>query len=983
MSERMTPISIDKLLFNIVTEYEKYGTVFGVKKAYKHKDGKSLSVFNEKIETLLGPAAGPNTQLAQNIVASYFAGARFFELKTVQTLDGEDLAKCINRPCIKADDEGYNCEWSTELTVQDAFCEYVKAWCILKVISKAYDLGDENSFVFNMSVGYDLDGIKSEKIDAFIEGLKDCSDTEVFKECKESLKNYFPALSEYIDGISPNVCTSVTLSTLHGCPPDEIERIATYLLTEKKLNTFVKCNPTLLGYESAREILDSMGYDYIAFDDHHFKEDLQYGDAVSMFERLQSLADTRKLCFGVKLSNTFPVDVKAGELPSDEMYMSGKSLFPLTIEMANRLSKEFGGKLRMSFSGGADYFNIDKLFECGIWPVTVATTILKPGGYMRLTQMAEKLSLCEYSDFKATDSALIEKLSKEALKDKHHTKPIKPLPNRKNGKKVPLIDCYIAPCSGGCPINQDIPEYLTLVKKGMYKEALCVITQKNPLPFITGTICAHPCMGKCTRNFYESSVEIRETKLKAAENGFEQLLCELKQKNIDTDKKVAVIGGGPAGLSAAYFVAREGIKVTLFEKDEHLGGIVRNIIPEFRISEKAIENDIELVKAMGVDIKTNTVAPSVKELKESGYTHILFAVGAYKSQMLNLGEKEIEVFDFLRRLRKGEKLELGKTVAVVGGGNTAMDAARAAKRVEGVEQVSIVYRRTKRYMPADEHELELALNDGIDFVELVSPMTHKDGVLYCKKMELSSPDESGRRRPVETDEIALVFADTVISAIGQKLDARVFEENGIEVENSKVPFKTNIEGVYTAGDCLRGPCTVVECIADAQRFADEVSGEKHVMDIPLEAFTTPKATIEKKGKLCDSCADIHEADRCLNCSTVCENCVDVCPNRANVVITLPDTRREILHVDRMCNECGNCMSFCPYDSAPYKDKFTLFNSVSDFEDSENSGFVILTDEKIRVRLDEVKDYSIDELSALGKDIETLILAVINDYKYLY
>ena len=983
MSERMTPISIEKLLLNIVTEYEKHGTVFGVKKAYKHKDGKTLSVFSEKIETPLGPAAGPNTQLAQNIVASYFAGARFFELKTVQTLDGEDLAKCINRPCIKADDEGYNCEWSTELTVKDAFDEYVKAWCILKVISKAYGLGDENGFVFNMSVGYDLEGIRSEKIDAFIEGLKDCSDTEIFKECKESLKRYFPDLSEYIDGISSNVCTSVTLSTLHGCPPDEIERIATYLLTEKKLNTFVKCNPTLLGYETAREILDSMGYDYIAFDDHHFKEDLQYVDAVSMFERLQNLADTQKLCFGVKLSNTFPVDVKQGELPSDEMYMSGKSLFPLTIEMANRLSKEFDGKLRMSFSGGADYFNIDKLLECGIWPVTVATTILKPGGYMRLTQMAEKLSLCEYSDFKTTDSILIEKLSKEALRDKHHTKPIKPLPNRKNGKKVPLIDCYIAPCSGGCPINQDIPEYLTLVKKGMYKEALSVITQKNPLPFITGTICAHPCMGKCTRNFYESSVKIRETKLKAAENGFEQLLCELKPKTHNSNKKVAVIGGGPAGLSAAYFIAREGIKVTVFEKDEHLGGIVRNIIPEFRISEKAIENDIALVKAMGVDIKTNTVAPSVKELKENGYTHILFAVGAYKSQMLNLGDNEIEVFDFLRRLRKGEKLELRKTVAVIGGGNTAMDAARVAKRVEGVEQVSIVYRRTKRYMPADEHELELALNDGIDFVELVSPMTHKDGVLYCKKMELSSPDESGRRRPVETDEIVLVFADTVISAIGQKLDTTIFEENGIEVVDSKVPFKTNIEGVYTAGDCLRGPCTVVECIADAQRFADEVSGEKHVMDIPLEAFTTPKDAIEKKGKLCDSCADIYEADRCLNCSTVCENCVDVCPNRANVVITLPDTRREILHIDRMCNECGNCMSFCPYDSAPYKDKFTLFNSVCDFEDSENSGFVILDDEIIRVRLDGVKDYSTDELSTLGKDIETLILAVINDYKYLY
>ncbi|MBQ8538715.1 MAG: putative selenate reductase subunit YgfK [Ruminococcus sp.] len=983
MSERMTPISIEKLLSNITEEYKNYGTVFGVKKAYQHNSGKTLSIFDEKLETPLGPAAGPNTQLAQNIVAAYFAGARFFELKTVQTLDGEDLAKCINRPCIKADDEGYNCEWSTELTVPQAFDEYVKAWCILKVISKAYSLGAEDGFVFNMSVGYDLEGIKSQKIDSFIEGLKDCSNTAVFKECKEALKKYFPDYTETIENMSSQVCSSVTLSTLHGCPPDEIERIATYLLKEKKLNTFVKCNPTLLGYETAREILDSMGYDYIAFDDHHFKEDLQYADAVTMFTRLQKLANNEGLLFGVKLSNTFPVDVKAGELPSEEMYMSGKSLFPLTIEMANRLSKEFDGKLRMSFSGGADYFNIGKLFACGIWPVTVATTILKPGGYMRLTQMAHKLSDMQYNDFLSTDSKEISKLSKNALTDKHHTKLIKPLEKRKNDKKVPLIDCYFAPCSGGCPINQDIPEYLTLVKKGMHKEALSVITQKNPLPFITGTICAHPCMGKCTRNFYESSVKIRETKLKAAQGGYEALISEIKPVAKNDDKKVAVIGGGAAGLSAAYFVARRGIEVTVFERDEHLGGIVRNVIPDFRISKEAINNDVELIKAMGVDIRTNTVAPSVEELKSSGYTHILFAVGAYKSQTLALGDNEIEVIDFLRKLRNGEKLNLGKSVAVIGGGNTAMDAARAAKRVDGVDRVMIIYRRTKRYMPADEHELELALNDGVEFVELVSPVAHKNSVLYCKKMELNAPDESGRRSVKETDEIIPVFADTVVSAIGQKVDFAIFEENGIEVKDSKVPFETNIKGVYTAGDCLRGPCTVVECIADAQRFADVVTGKKHTMDIPLEAFTTPDVAIDKKGILCDTCDNTYEADRCLNCSTVCENCVDVCPNRANVVITLPDKRREILHVDRMCNECGNCMSFCPYDSAPYKEKFTLFNSQEDFDDSTNMGFVVLSENTVRVRLDSVKDYALSELYVLGKDLESLILAVIENYKYLY
>ena len=321
----------------------------------------------------------------------------------MQIIDGEELAACISRPCILAEDEGYNCEWSTELLVSQACDEYIKAWLALKVFSKKFGLGSPDGFIFNMSVGYDLEGIKSKKIDRFIESLKDASITPQWKEYKNILKENFPKDAEYIDNIPSKVCTSVTLSTLHGCPPQEIERIASYLIAEKHLNTFVKCNPTILGYDFARETLDKMGYDYISFDDRHFREDLQYCDAVPMFTRLKTLAESKGLEFGLKLSNTFPVDVKAGELPSEEMYMSGKSLFPLTVEMANRISKQFNGKMRISYSGGADFFNIDKLFEAGIWPITVATTILKPGGYNRLKQLAEKLERCEFCPFDGVD----------------------------------------------------------------------------------------------------------------------------------------------------------------------------------------------------------------------------------------------------------------------------------------------------------------------------------------------------------------------------------------------------------------------------------------------------------------------------------------------------------------------------------------------------------------------------------------------------
>ena len=182
---------------------------------------------------------------------------------------------------------------------------------------------------------------------------------------------------------------SVTLSTLHGCPPQEIERIATYLIEVKGLHTFIKCNPTLLGYEYARKLMDDMGYDYVAFGDFHFRDDLQYTDAVPMLQRLQKLADKKGLEFGVKITNTFPVDVKQNELPSEEMYMSGKSLYALSMSVAQKLAKDFDGKLRISYSGGADYFNITKIVDAGIWPVTMATTMLKPGGYERLEQIGQ------------------------------------------------------------------------------------------------------------------------------------------------------------------------------------------------------------------------------------------------------------------------------------------------------------------------------------------------------------------------------------------------------------------------------------------------------------------------------------------------------------------------------------------------------------------------------------------------------------------
>ncbi len=980
MSERMYPIPFKSLMNWIVTEYSREGEIFGIHAPYIAK-GKALPIFGEKIETPFGPAAGPNSQLAQNIIASYMAGARFFEVKTVQKMDGHDLAVCVPRPCILADDEGYNQEWSTELTVPQAQDEYIKAWCALKVLSKVYGFGDPDGFVINMSVGYDLEGIKGEKVNTYIENMKDASKTAQFIECKEVLKEFFPEEAEFIDAISPNISRSITLSTLHGCPPDEIERIATYLISEKKVNTFVKCNPTILGYKTARSILDSMGYDYIVFDEHHFNEDLQWADAVPMFERLQALADKTGVEFGLKLSNTFPVDTTRGELPGDEMYMSGRALFPLTIEMCNRISKQFKGKMRLSFAGGAEFFNCDKLFAAGIWPITVATTILKPGGYNRLKQMCEKVENMPFKAFSGTDSAAIEALSIDSHTNYHHLKPIKPLPARKSEDRVPWLDCFKAPCKGGCPIAQDIPEYIELCKKGLYVPALKLITEKNALPFITGTICAHRCQNKCTRNFYDESVQIRDTKLLAAQKGYPALMASIKAPAKVEGKKVAIIGGGPTGIAAAYFLGRGGVETTIFERENTLGGIPRHVIPAFRITDEAIDKDVALMQKYNVEVKLGAPAPSVAELKKMGYTHILLAVGAWQAGKLDIEGNVVGVIGWMKEMKKEVKPCLSGSVVVVGAGNTAMDAARVAKRMGA--DATIVYRRTKKYMPADEHELKLAMEDGVKFVELAAPVKQADGKLTLEKMVLGEPDASGRRSPVGTGEFFEIPCDLVVSAVGEKVDAELMAANGIEMGRKGPAFQTNIEGVYAAGDCHRGPATVVEGIADAAKFAEIVIGKAHKYEIPEQAYVTKAEAIAKKGILKMSKDACCEGSRCLDCNTVCENCADSCPNRSNIVIKMADGSHQILHVDKMCNECGNCTHFCPYASEPCHDKFTIFQTEEDMTDSKNFGFCFLGGDKVRVRLMEDKTYDLSKSNDLPKDIEVFILTVKEKYSYLY
>ncbi|MDO4438392.1 MAG: putative selenate reductase subunit YgfK [Eubacteriales bacterium] len=992
MSDKMTPIPFGNLMTWVLDEHKK-GQLFGIHYPYIADKDNTYEIFGKKLETAIGPAAGPHSQLAQNIVASYYAGARFFELKTVQKLDGEDLP--VSKPCILANDECYNCEWSTELYVPQAFDEYLKAWFMIKVLSKEWGLGDPDGFQFNMSVGYDLDGIKTEKVDKFIEGMKDAKGTPIFNECKnwllEHLDVFEKVTREDIEAIDSKICDSVTLSTLHGCPPQEIERIANYLIEEKGLNTFIKCNPTLLGYEYARKTLDEMGYDYIAFTDFHFKDDLQYEDAVPMLGRLMEKATAKGVEFGVKITNTFPVDVTRNELPSTEMYMSGKSLYPLSLAVAAKLSTDFDGRLRIAYSGGCDYFNIKDVIDAGIWPVTMATTLLKPGGYQRFKQIAELFD-GKKPAFSGVDVKRINELKEEAKSNKYHVKPIKPLPSRKNNKKVPLVDCFIAPCMETCPIHQDLTTYIRLRAEGKDKEALESIITKNPLPFITGTICNHACMDKCTRNFYEQPVDIRGEKLKAARGGYDEVIKELKRDK-KIDKKVVVIGAGPAGLASAYFLGRAGADVVVYDKEQRAGGVVANIIPDFRLDQDEIEKDIAICKSMGAEFKLGQKVDDIKAVMEAEHADAcVLCIGAHKNVALKIeGGEALNALHFLHEFKdtKGN-VELGENVVIVGAGNTAMDTARAAKKNKGVKNVYLVYRRDKRNMPADEEELEMAIEDGVIFKELLSPVELRDGKLVCQKMELGAYDERGRQSVVKADGFEEVPCDVVIASIGEQVDGDFYKANGIEVTDrgfakfNPETGETSIPSVYVAGDGKGGAAVVVKAIADAMKCAEAIVGEKLFENIP-SVSTEEKAYTKKSGLIEKETVDT-EAKRCVSCDYICENCVSVCPNRANISIKVPGhSMHQIIHVDYMCNECGNCESFCPYASAPYKDKFTLFASKEDMENSTNDGFYYLDKEsgKAVMRLaGTVSDYEVGKPSKLYKGLTDIIDAVFNDYHYL-
>jgi putative selenate reductase len=672
-----------------------------------------------------------------------------------------------------------------------------------------------------------------------------------------------------------------------------------------------------------------------------FEKDLEYGKAVGLIRSLQGAAQARGLTFGVKLSNTLAMHNHRGMLPGDEMYMSGRALYPITMNLFARLMAEFDGGLRVSYSAGADALNVATILSCGARTVTACTDLLKPGGYARFGQWLENLDAemaargaASLDELAAGKLANVEQAAAEALADPRYKKHYFPygLPKVKSG--LGLWDCVVAPCVEACAVEQDVPEYAWLIAKGEYDRALEVILARNPLPGVTGYVCTHLCQTRCTRNDYEEPVAIRALKRIAAEKGKAGYpAAETRRRG-----KVAIIGSGPSGLSAAAFLALNGVQATIFEAKDVPGGMMR-VVPPFRLPWAIIQEDINRITALGVELKLNhpvRVAP--EELLKEGYDAVYVASGFQRDAPLQIegieGPGVMPALQLLDRSRRGASAEalradLGRKAVVIGGGDTAMDAARTAQRFTG-HPATILYRRTRHEMPAAEEELEAVVEEGNILVELATPVrvvrhpsNGKAVALECLRNRLGEPGPDGRREPLPISGSEFtVETDSVIVAVGQLPELTFLDGSSVTRHRGGgiiVDPQTGCagpEGVYAGGDVVIKPGSIIDACADGRRAAEAICdklcipfeqpaatpavlSEDEVVEVKRararkEAQRRPAMIplVERTGfRLIESTlteeAARAEGLRCFQCTTFCDKCVEVCPNRANLTFLIP------------------------------------------------------------------------------------------------
>jgi putative selenate reductase len=1013
MTNSFYPVTLIHLLQIILDEFSGNNSIFGIPEELFFKPEQNrpfvTEIFGHLLDSPLGVAAGPHSQMAQNIIAAWLTGSRYIELKTIQTLDRINVSK----PCIDMQDEGYNCEWSQELTIKESFNEYLNAWIIIHILNHKFGLGSKTGTVFNMSAGYNMEGILNSNVQWYFEKMSACGPEIAIKS--EEVRSIYPEIDKVL--IPGTISDNITLSTMHGCPAEEIEQIAAYFLGKRKLHTLVKLNPTLLGSATVRDILNRKLKFPTVVPDSAFAHDLKYSDALKMIRSLMAIAGNNSRQFGLKLTNTLEsVNIKE-VFGNDQkmMYMSGRSLHPLAVNLADKLQKEFNGRLLLSFSAGADAFNISRLISCGFRTVTVCSDLLKPGGYMRLKQYytelirnfktAEAINIDDFirksSGKKNLNDAACSTLSEYAsiVSDskayvRNYIKP----PNIKSNRVLASFDCISAPCRDTCPANQDIPDYMYFTSKDQPEEALETILLTNPFPSVTGMVCDHLCQEKCTRINYDDPLLIREVKRFAS--GLERAKLVPPLKN---GIRIAIVGAGPAGLTCAWYLALAGFETEVFEARSEAGGMVSFAIPGFRLTKEAIEKDLSEIKKAGVIIHYNCrIDRESWHTLNKDFDYIFVGAGAQLSAGLNIKGADskgvIDSLDFLFAVREKKNTGIGTNVVIIGGGNSAMDAARTAFRLVGNDgKVTIAYRRTILEMPADQGEIKAVLEEGIEIIELVSPEliiaeTGRVEGIVLSRMELQHADDGGRPVPVRIPGTEFRFnCDTIIPATGQNADLGFASG---DLEKGEISFyRTRLGKSFIGGDALRGASTAINAIGDGRKAAEEImktagigfrnekpaySRDHTVRDLMIkrserhfapEISELPAGERKNFNLVSEPLAKeniIEEARRCLYCDEICNICSTVCPNFANYSFTSKPVRYalckaivneegktgiiddivfeikqhyQILNLANFCNSCGNCSTFCPTSGAPYLEKPRFYLTRSSF-DAEEEGYYV-------------------------------------------
>ena len=524
--------------------------------------------------------------------------------------------------------------------------------------------------------------------------------------------------------------------------------------------------------------------------------------------------------------------------------------------------------------------------------------------------------------------------------------------------KLPLDHSLMPPCQAACPLHMEIREYVDLVAQGRIMEALQVIRSGNPFPSICAYVCTHPCEDACRRSQVDKPIAIRALKRFALEFGGDRMIHA--EAETTQQEKVAIVGSGPAGLACSYYLRQLGYPVTIFEAHSELGGMLRVGIPQYRLPREVIDVEVQRLTQMGIEIRKDTRVVSLDLLFDLGYKAIFVTIGAHQSLKMGIeGEESSGVIDgatFLREVNLGFKPALGKTVAVVGGGNVAIDAARTALRL-GTHKVTILYRRSQAEMPADPAEVQQAQEEGVEILFLVAPSKIKRTTrrlsVTCIKMELGEPDDSGRRRPmpVKDSEFSIEF-DTLISAIGQApripddFHLRIGRGSAIQVDPATLT--TNKPGVFAGGDAVTGPATVTEALAAGKLAASRMddflkhryplAGPEVRQSLAGDLLPDTIEMIKKISRLeppilppegrardfepvelvYDWETATNEARRCLRCGigaeilfqdkcASCLTCLRVCPYHVPHL----DATGAIEIPSEQCQACGICVVECP------------------------------------------------------------------------